>query len=101
MKKAIFISLVLLVLIGCAHSPQLVWTKADSTEQDNQFYVDSFACEKEADSMVTGAWIWIVPYAGVFMGKANERKRDSYYDRCLQSKGYMKTEKTRKDLQSQ
>ena len=86
MKRMTCICLVVLMFCtGCASTN---WVKQDNPAR--QVQVDTLACEKEADSMVTGAWIWIIPYAGIFMGIVNSVKRHNYYDRCMESKGYEK-----------
>jgi len=84
MEKIFIVCLAFVVFsTGCAHGN---WIKQDYSEK--QFYEDSLACEKEANSMVAGAWVWIIPYAGIWWGITNTARKHRYYSRCLEHKGY-------------
>jgi len=85
MKKILLLAMVLgLLMSRCASQNQ--WTKQDYSKE--QFNADSFACEKDASSMVSGEWIWAIPYAGIWMGISNSAKKNNYYNRCMMGKGY-------------
>ncbi len=85
MKKLFLLAMVIGILIsGCASKE---WTRKDDYSQ-RQFNIDSVACETEANSLVSGGWVWIIPYAGIFVGTVNHSKKVNYYERCLQNKGY-------------
>ena len=86
MKHSRLFTIILVLLFVCVGCASHRWARNDFTYE--QFHADSFACEKESVSMVSGGWVWMVPFSGVWMGIANHAKQSSYYERCLLSRGY-------------